>query len=133
MTTLKSRTWSRNVVCAILRLKSTDTDPIAFIVDPVLDRAEQLFQRGKPDKALRFLTDAIRLHPDAAELLCARGSMYEYLDRGKKAQADYEAAIRADNMCGEAWGKLGQFYTDADRLDDAMQLGIFECSICCHM
>jgi tetratricopeptide (TPR) repeat protein len=75
--------------------------------------------------AIRDLTFAIEARPKHAPLLCQRGWLYFLVDAPRLAMRDFDAAIRIDRSCAEAYNGRGaarvRFLEYREAVNDAQQ------------
>jgi len=70
--------------------------------------------------AVRHLDEALRLHPDAAEVHNNLGGAFQRLDRWDDARAEHEKAAQLNPLLPETHFNLGIVYEHAGRLDAAI-------------
>ena len=96
------------------------------------DKASALWDGGKytdPQKAIEYLSQAIRLKPDYAYAYVNRGAAYVMIEQYQQAISDYNEGIRlapydalAYNNRGLAYGMQGQFQRAMEDYSQAIRL-----------
>lgn len=76
---------------------------------------------SNPEKAIEYLTQAIRLAPEMAAAYLNRGVEYGQLKQQQKAIADFDQAIRFDPNLALAYYNRGLTYADLKQLDRAIE------------
>jgi Ca-activated chloride channel family protein len=89
--------------------------------DPGVAAANEHYQRGEYDQALRGYEDAAREHPNTPELDFNRGNALFKLDRRDEARAAYLSALAAPDghFKAQDYYNLGNALWDLDRKDAA--------------
>lgn len=75
-----------------VNIKNIDI-PVQPLVDLLVYEARAAAAGGDFDRAAKSLTAALKLDPQAADLLVLRGTAYRELGQADKARADYEQAL----------------------------------------
>ncbi|WP_336367180.1 tetratricopeptide repeat protein [Marinobacter sp. C2H3] len=79
-----------------------------------------LLDAKRPDEALASATKALDAYPDNAQILYARGMLYDSLDQPEKAEADLTRIVEREPNNAVALNALGYILTTrTDRLEEA--------------
>ena len=84
-------------------------------------KAYALRDGTNPKKAIEYLNNAIKLHPDFAEAYYNRGIAYEDLGQHQRAIEDYNKAIRFKTDFAEAYCNRGVAYEDLGQHQRAIE------------
>jgi tetratricopeptide (TPR) repeat protein len=88
-----------------------------------VEMATALLKDGKytdPQKAIEYLTNAIRLKPDLVQAYNNRGMAYRSLGRYKDALKDYSEAIRLKPDLAQAYNNRGIVYRHMNQIKKAI-------------
>lgn len=89
---------------------TADRPPVKAFFTMVVD-IESYKQR--PDSVKKYITQAIRLFPDAPEFYIARGHIHSYGKRYDEAITSYRTSLKhthSDSLRGVVWGYIGDTY-----------------------
>jgi tetratricopeptide (TPR) repeat protein len=84
------------------------------------DKAQMAYRKGKADKALGLVEEALQIEPQYADALTLRGVIELSNNQFDMAQQDLEHAIQVDPNHGGAYITLGAVYNHQGRFDEAL-------------
>ncbi len=86
------------------------------------DQANDAYEQRLYDKALSYLTMALRLSPDSVEAHYNLAALYEVTQKEDLAVAEYEKVIRLDKKYFQAYRALVEIKTARNNFEEAMSL-----------
>jgi tetratricopeptide (TPR) repeat protein len=89
---------------------------------PRLGQADTALRRGKPADAERYMTEALALGPDSAEVAAAAGRLAYGLGQLAEAERLMLRAIQIDPSFLTPHTDLGEMYLSRQRIDDAAKV-----------
>jgi DNA-binding winged helix-turn-helix (wHTH) protein/tetratricopeptide (TPR) repeat protein len=76
--------------------------------------------RGDFPRAVAELESALKLEPDANDILLNLAGVYSHTSRPGKAEETYQRIIRAHPLCAVCYDAFGLFYKKAGRLEESV-------------
>ncbi len=110
--------------CGAERVKATKLKDEQLQGEALLDRAEKLGSKYKPDKAMVLIERFLKDHPNDSRALRLQGDCYFYADmEGKehyKARECYDRAIKYDPQNSVAYRMIAELYMVDGKYDQAV-------------
>lgn len=97
--------------------------PRIVIVGPLKNAAFIDFNRGRFEEALRWADAVAKVKPDDKELTALRGQAMTRSGKADMAISDLKARVAKDRSALQPRVELMNMYTNAERYDDALQIG----------
>ncbi|MEE3000158.1 MAG: tetratricopeptide repeat protein [Pseudomonadota bacterium] len=80
-----------------------------------------LAQGGEPEKAVKYLQQAIEIRPDLAPFRVNLGVIFQDLGKFDQAEECYKQSIKIDKMSEEAYYNLAKLYRQLEKLEAALK------------
>lgn len=85
-------------------------------------RAVAMKLNGKPEVAVRDLTEALKIHPNDCQALRVRGETYCMLGKFEKGRTDFEALLKIQPKSGIGHACLALCLSECGHKDDSLRL-----------
>ena len=84
-----------------------------FVAETALETARVFLGKKDPEKALRYVAQALEIHPDFEEAMAFRGFIYYKTGRSRHAVRAYEELLKHNPDHAEALWNMGMVYLDS--------------------